>query len=151
MNAPFFASLALILVIFISMLVKGWFHGFDPGFAPILKPYNRELVREYRYLCFERWRFSLPHLPIISRFFCRLLLFLIDFNAVCFCSWIFHVTMTVITILTAPPYSALGHDLFAYLQCTTRLLLSLGMYAPCKSLVYLVPRERCAALVLQAR
>lgn len=56
MNTLFFASLALILILFISMLAKGWFHGFDPGFAPIPKPYNRAVVREYRYLCLERWK-----------------------------------------------------------------------------------------------
>ena len=56
-NVLCFASLALILVVaFISMLVKGWIREFDRGLAAIVKLRQRALVREYRYLGLERWK-----------------------------------------------------------------------------------------------
>ena len=90
-NILFFASLALILVVaFISMLVKGWIREFDCGLAAIEKPRRRALVREYRYLGLERWKLLkmihlLPSLIYFSLFlfFCGLSLFLLDIKAAC--------------------------------------------------------------------
>lgn len=90
-NVLFFASLALILVVaFISMLVKGWIREFDRGLAAIEKPRRRALVREYRYLGLERWKLLevihfLPGLIYSSLFlfFCGLSLFLLDIKATC--------------------------------------------------------------------
>ena len=90
-NALFFASLALILVVaFISMLAKGWIREFDSGLAAIVKPRHRALVREHRYLGLERWRFleMIHFLRILIYqslllFFCGLSLFLLEVEATC--------------------------------------------------------------------
>ena len=90
-NVLFFASLSLILVVaFISMLVKGWIREFDRGLAAIEKSRHRALVREYRYLGLERWKLLemthfLPALIYFSLFlfFFGVTLFLLDIKATC--------------------------------------------------------------------
>jgi hypothetical protein len=90
-NVLLFASLALILVVaFISMLVKGWIREFDRGLAAIENPRHRALLREYRYLGLEQWKLLemihlLPTLIYLSLFlfFCGLSLFLLDIKATC--------------------------------------------------------------------
>jgi hypothetical protein len=90
-NVLLFASLALIIVVaFISMLVKEWIREFGRGLAAIVKPRRRALVREYRYLGLERWKFLeivhfLPALIYLSLllFFCGLILLLLDIEAAC--------------------------------------------------------------------
>ena len=90
-NALFFASLALILVVaFISMLAKGWIREFDGGLAAIVKPRRRALVRELRYLGLERWKFLeiIHFLPILIYhslllFFCGLSLLLLEVEPTC--------------------------------------------------------------------
>ena len=87
----FFASLTLILVVaFISMLVKDWIREFDRGLAAIVKPRRRALVREYRFSGLQQWKFLelvhfLPALIYLSLFlfFCGLSLFLLDIEAAC--------------------------------------------------------------------
>ena len=90
-NMLFFASLTLILIVaFISMLVKEWIREFDRGLAAIVKPRRRALVREYRFSGLERWKFlevvhflpGLIHLSLFL-FFCGLSLFLLDIEAAC--------------------------------------------------------------------
>jgi Family of unknown function (DUF6535) len=149
-NTLFFASLTLILVVaFISMLVKGWTREFDRGLAAVITARRRALVREYRYLGLEGWKFLeivhfLPVLIYLSLllFFCGLSLFLLDIETACgfviaaiFALGVlfYMITTAIATIDDSAPFRsplsrALGHQ---FQRLHSVLLKDTRLWQPC--------------------
>ena len=149
-NALLFASLTLILIVaFIAMLVKGWIREFDRGLPAIVKPRRRALVREYRYLGLERWKFVeivhfLPALIYLSLFlfFCGLSLFLFDVEKACSLvvatffalGALFYITTTTIATIddSAPFRSPLSRALgFQFRRLHSLLLAGTNLWRLC--------------------